>query len=194
MPAHKSASAIGTCIGSDGNFVTAIDWRANRLVDYFAKLAARVHCVPDLASTLFKQAMHAAEYCAAFLGTVTHKANHHKVLLTKPNGLQAHTFCRDSAPGKRPSKVSVAHIRGLQISIWEVALASLTTKKVLPSHEQTSSRESEVLRDTVLPTLPVEPGVPGTYRSSWGCLHRLLLYLRRRFGRGLPTCVAQKYC
>ena len=52
--------------------------------------------------------MHAAAYCAAFLGTVTHKANHHKVLLTKPNGFQGYTYCRDSAPGKRPSKASVA--------------------------------------------------------------------------------------
>ena len=92
------------CVRSDGSFVTAIDWRANRLVDHLARLAALQYGVPELAFTAFKQAMHAAEYCAAFLGTVTHKANHHKVLVTKPDGSQVFSYCRDSAPGKKPPK------------------------------------------------------------------------------------------
>jgi len=104
MPAHKSASAIGTTIRSDGHFVTALDWRANRLVDCLARIAASQDGVPDLAGIVFKQAMLAAEYCAAFLGTVTHKANHHKVVETRPDGTESFAQRRDSAPGKKPFK------------------------------------------------------------------------------------------
>ena len=105
MPAHKSTSAIGTCIRSDGRFVSAIDWRANRLVDYLARLAAMQHASPDLASYIYKQALQAAEYCAAYLGTVTHKANNHSMPVLKPNGSVVFSCHRDSAPGKRPSIV-----------------------------------------------------------------------------------------
>ena len=93
---------------SDGHFVSALDWRANRLVDSLARLAAKRLAVPDLASRMFEQAMHAAEYYAAFLGTVTHAANNHRVPEIKPNGTQVFKHYRDSAPGKRPPKSPVA--------------------------------------------------------------------------------------
>jgi hypothetical protein len=79
MPSHNAVSSIGTALRSDGKYVTAIDWRANRLVDRLAKLAAAQHGVPDIAMRIFGQAHKAAEYCAAFLGTVTHRANHHSI-------------------------------------------------------------------------------------------------------------------
>ena len=105
LPAHKSPSAIGTVLRSDGKYVTAIDWRANRLVDHFARLAALQYGVPELGSMLFKQAQHAAEYFAAFLGTVTYAANHRTIEVTKPSGAVVQQVVRDSAPGKRPLRI-----------------------------------------------------------------------------------------
>ena len=46
MPAHSSTSAIGTAVSSDGTPITAVNWRANRLVDKLAKLAADELRVP----------------------------------------------------------------------------------------------------------------------------------------------------
>ena len=105
LPAHKSPSAIGTVLRSDGKYVTAIDGRANRLVDHFARLAALQYGVPELGSMLFKQAQHAAEYFAAFLGTVTYAANHRTIEVTKPSGAVVQQVVRDSAPGKRPLRI-----------------------------------------------------------------------------------------
>ena len=104
MPAHKSASSIGQQLKSDGNCVTAIDWRANRLVDCLARLAARCCAVPDAAVNIFNEARQAAEFCAAWLWTVTFAANHHKVLVASPAGIGFLSTRRDSAPGKRPRR------------------------------------------------------------------------------------------
>ncbi len=43
LPAHRSTSAIGTLLKSDGTPLTAIQWRGNRLVDWLAKSAAEPH-------------------------------------------------------------------------------------------------------------------------------------------------------
>jgi hypothetical protein len=107
MPAHKSASAIGQFFKSDGSSISAIDWRANRLADCLARLAANIHSVTDSAINLHKGAQQAAEFCAAWLGTVTHASNNHKVAVNRPNGLAIVSTCRDSAPGKRASKFRV---------------------------------------------------------------------------------------
>jgi hypothetical protein len=107
MPSHTSVRAIGQFFRSDGLRVSAIDWRANRLADCLARLAASIYAVPDLAHDLFKGAQQAAEYCAALLGTVTFAANNHRVEVTKPNGVLGFATRRDSAPGKRPAKFLV---------------------------------------------------------------------------------------
>jgi hypothetical protein len=104
MPSHKSIASIGTVAKSNGHFIDALEWRANRLVDKLAKLAAQLFCVPDLAVSIYNDAMEAAEYAAALVGTVTHAANHHSVEITMRNGKQGKTTLRDSCPGTRPFK------------------------------------------------------------------------------------------
>ena len=48
IPAHGSASStIGIALRSDGRQVSAVDWRANRLVDAAAKAAAAQERVPE---------------------------------------------------------------------------------------------------------------------------------------------------
>jgi hypothetical protein len=53
---------------------------------------------------IFGQAHKAAEYCAAFLGTVTHRANHHSIEVVRSDGTIGHKIARDSAPGDRPGR------------------------------------------------------------------------------------------
>ena len=40
MPAHTAEGSIGRVTTSDGTMLTALEWRANRLVDALAKSAA----------------------------------------------------------------------------------------------------------------------------------------------------------
>jgi hypothetical protein len=104
MPSHRTVASIGNVRKSNGKFITALDWRANRLVDKLAKLGAQQHCVPDLAVDKYNAAMAAAEYFAALVGTVTFKANHHLVQVTRRSGSQGFSTVRDSLPGPRPHR------------------------------------------------------------------------------------------
>ena len=96
MPAHCTTAAIGNRIKSDGKFVSGIDWRANRLVDRLAKLAATMHCVPDAAAKVARSAALAAEYFAASVGTITFAANNHKVDETRADGSTHTVTLRDT--------------------------------------------------------------------------------------------------
>ena len=51
MPAHKSHLAVGVAVKSNGQLLTTIDWRANRLVDSLAKAAATSLAAPCSVST-----------------------------------------------------------------------------------------------------------------------------------------------
>jgi hypothetical protein len=104
MPSHCTTASIGTTVKSNGRTVTAMDWRANRLVDKLAKNAARAHCVPDLAVNTFEQALCAAEYYAALAGTVTYAGNHFAVDVVRRNGTIGRSIVRDSCPGVRPKR------------------------------------------------------------------------------------------
>lgn len=102
MPAHRAAcTAIGRLVKSDGRKVSAIDWRANRLVDHMAKAAARPERAPEACRLMVQQALEAAEFGAAFAGTTTWAANNHRVAYQKADGATAYMVKRDSA-GHRP--------------------------------------------------------------------------------------------
>ena len=101
MPAHGAATSISQALRSDGNHVTALDWRANRLADALAKAAIgpTPECVAammvlDVAETLVKHE-------CAVLGAVTHAANHHIVSITDDGGAQRCKIVRDSSGIKR---------------------------------------------------------------------------------------------
>ena len=141
MPAHNSASSIGRALRSDGKVVTALNWRANRLVDFLARLAANEHAAPRLATSIYRQAARAAEYAAAFLGTVTYRSNHHDVEITRPNGTMGYSSCRDSAPGKRPAKASNDEDKRLRLSDATIAGETLLrgTKRGIDEVENPST-------------------------------------------------------
>ena len=77
MPAHKPVSSIGHVKKSNGKVITAVEWRANRLVDGLAKLAAKSGEAPSSTVELPKSAESLAKFAAAQLGVATHAANNH---------------------------------------------------------------------------------------------------------------------
>jgi hypothetical protein len=78
-------------------------WRANRLVDSLAKLAAGRHRLPAWAFKKIGAAALLVKHAAAQLGVVTHSANNHKVDQMIEGGAVVTRVCRDStAERQRP--------------------------------------------------------------------------------------------
>ena len=102
MPAHRGQSSIHHARRSDGFPITAVDWRANRLVDALAKAAAQEKRVPRHVMQYVEDAAAALEYAAAKLGTVTNAANNFRCTVVLPDGSTAQCIKRDSAAQKRP--------------------------------------------------------------------------------------------
>ena len=96
MPSHCPLATVGTRVMSNGEFVGALDWRANRLVDHLARIAAELVTVPDLAGIIRDQFSKAVEYCAASLGVVTHAANNHIIPVTREDGVVVNRKVRDN--------------------------------------------------------------------------------------------------
>ena len=98
MPAHRSRAAIGTARRSDGEFVSYIDWRCNRLVDALAKVAAHRSRAPALLRTLLRDASQAVEYSAAVLGMATKGANSCVETAWRDDGSACSVTRRDALP------------------------------------------------------------------------------------------------
>ena len=77
-------------------------WRANRLVDGLAKIAAGRHRLPDWAFKMLGAAAQLVKHAAAQLGVVTHRANNHKVAHLIEGGAMVTKICRDSTADSRP--------------------------------------------------------------------------------------------
>ena len=102
MPAHGASSSIGRALDSNGNTLTAVEWRANRLVDALAKMAAKQKRVPTRLTQLVEAAAEAVEFYAARLGRVTFEANHFRRDIVLPDGTTTHTTVRDSTAVRQP--------------------------------------------------------------------------------------------
>ena len=91
---------------SDGKRLTAVDWRANRLVDALAKRAAATSRAPPAIIRLLDSATVAVRHAACLLACVTHHANNHRVEKISDDGSISYTVCRDavSAPKGRKRK------------------------------------------------------------------------------------------
>jgi hypothetical protein len=102
MPAHNGQGSIGRVFASNGKPLTAVQWRANRLVDLLAKSAARPRRLPREARKLVETAAAALEYSLAKLGAVTHAANHYRVSTVLNDGSTTYSNKRDSS-GMQPT-------------------------------------------------------------------------------------------
>ena len=106
MPAHRTANDIGNALKSNASPVTAKEWRANRLVDGLAKLAAAQGTAPKATVRLIDSAEALVRHSAAQLAVATYNANHHQVHKVKEDGTVVGFTIRDSqeAPHSTKSK------------------------------------------------------------------------------------------
>jgi len=98
MPAHTSRNAVGTALRSDGQPVTYLDWRTNRLVDALAKLAAARNRTPLAWRRLLDEANKAVEYSSALLGLTTFAANNYSSTEWRADGTTHTLRRRDAQP------------------------------------------------------------------------------------------------
>jgi hypothetical protein len=101
VPAHQSIAMIGEKQLPDGTRLSAIDWRANRLADALAKLAAGRRLLPKGASDLLKSGEAAVRYAAGILGMATRGANECKVSQVDQDGKEVTRTMRDATEAPR---------------------------------------------------------------------------------------------
>ena len=101
VPAHHSHKAVGEAKLSSGQRLSNVDWRANRLVDKLAKMAAGSHCEPEHLVELVAGLDAATVHAAALLGTVTHCANNHRITEMGDGGALTTCVVRDSVDEPR---------------------------------------------------------------------------------------------
>ena len=103
MPAHGGVHTINVATKSNGATITAVDWRANRLVDALAKAAANSVRIDAGSRRMLGNAAAAAEYGAALAGATGQAANTCVQHSLTASGQSVRTVCRDSKPQGRPS-------------------------------------------------------------------------------------------
>ena len=100
MPAHCPASSIGHARDSRGRPIDATMWRANRLADALAKVAAAKHRLPAWAVRQVEQASRLYLHQAAKLGKITFDANHFQIVTFDEEGNQVTRMARDSTAAR----------------------------------------------------------------------------------------------
>ena len=103
MPAHQPVSAIWSRVKSDGRPVSPVDWRANRLVDALAKLAAVSRQSSPGARATLTAATRAVRFAGLRLGLVSYWANNLPSTVVDTAG-KAHTVLRRDAFSKNHSR------------------------------------------------------------------------------------------
>ena len=101
MPSHTSPHAIASVRSSDGEYITPVMWRANRLADALAKTAAAAHRLPGWVPRLVASASTWVKHQAAKLGAVTHAAKKFLVTRVDEEGASTKLVLRDSS-ARRP--------------------------------------------------------------------------------------------
>ena len=102
MPSHGSRESIGIEERSDGQVVSRVDWRANRLADAHAKLAVAPYLLAEDTITMIKQRRCLVEKVLVRIGRVTAAANHffEEVVV---DGVVKRVIRRDTLPPPNPS-------------------------------------------------------------------------------------------
>ena len=75
MTAYTSVAAIGVAKKTESTLITVVFWRANRLVDTFAKSATAEHEVGDKCVRCFANTERVSMYALTQLASVTRAAN-----------------------------------------------------------------------------------------------------------------------
>ena len=132
VPAHKSHLAIGASTKSDGECLTTVDWRANRLVDCLAKAAATSLAAPRNVSIFPGSADAAAAHAACLLGVVTHSANNFWFSVVGDGGATTTTFIARVGSGTTMELATLPAL--LRPPLWPSGLAvpKLSSRGVHP--------------------------------------------------------------
>jgi hypothetical protein len=109
IPAHTAKKQIGVATRSDGVHISALDHKANWLVDEPAKYAANVTRLPKHVRQLFASAAVAVEHSAAMVGIQCKAANHCEVEVLQENGETVKVVLRDSTPLAVAARHAVSH-------------------------------------------------------------------------------------
>ena len=110
IPAHVPSCTMRHCppCDSTGAPLSALRWRANRLVDVLAKRAAAENRLPAAALSLVSSATEAVRHSAALLGLVTHNASNFRAP-SAGDGAHPGDRCRDSTGRKPATRRPLAH-------------------------------------------------------------------------------------
>jgi hypothetical protein len=134
MPAHKSLAKAVALRASDGELVTNLEWRANRLADAIARTCALRLAVPRPVTARLRVAADVLRTEAGTLGVVTKAANRHKVAVITDGGHPATVVRRDSVRPERPSYVAARPWRArVPLPPRELASVRLRATSVPPA-------------------------------------------------------------
>ena len=104
MPAHHPACRIGRALKSNGRPVTALEWRANWLVDALVKNAAARGAAPKAHIKLLESADALVKHCLGQLGAATFDANNAVETIALENGDTFKRVRRDAQQPLRTQK------------------------------------------------------------------------------------------
>ena len=158
---HKSLSAVGEVTLSNGNRLSMVDWRANRLVDKLAKIAAEYLQAPRATLRLLASGEAASAHAACLLGIVMHAANNHRVVTLNDDGSTTTKVVRDSsdkpkskralsAPLPQPklkARMSASSsVQGAPVAAWKppTPQAAARKRQLTESEEALERRVEEV--------------------------------------------------
>jgi hypothetical protein len=149
MPAHQPLSAVGHKELSNGKLLTVVDWRANRLVDALAKLAATRGQAPKAIVRLLESGKAAMRHAAALLGVVTHGANHHEVPVQRPDGTWGVKTVRDAqqAPSdgsdRRPRRAPLSLVPPQPpAQLGRLAIAPTISSRLRAEHQHSGAAKA----------------------------------------------------
>ena len=128
MPAHISAAVMRSNPPQDssGTPITWLAWRANRLADALAKVAASEVRLPPAVFQWIRDAEVLQKHQAALLGWVTHEANHHEIEDIDAEGRSHRRVLRDSA-GRRPQQPRLSRRHPQQCPTLSTAVSAASS-------------------------------------------------------------------
>ena len=106
IPAHLSLRAVGERRLPNGDRLSMVDWRANRLVDILAKMGSKQFAPTCDVQKLLSSVTALAKHWAAQLGQATHIANNFKQETEGTDGKMHMKVCRDSVSKPRCTNIT----------------------------------------------------------------------------------------
>ena len=170
MPAHTAKKSAGQKEKSDGSFVSAIDWRANRLVDAAAKASAFEQRPSATVRARLASVQQGYYEGLLSLAAVTHASNFHKATCIDERGCPVSRTLRDSAGVARRSMKSQRRCRAseqgveMPLQLDSVAVPAYP-KPVVASKRAKSHRACGVKRRRLLSDADAE--ADGRFMSVW---------------------------